>query len=230
MWKLLALSVALAGCKGSESKSEPKAAPAKPSDTARAKPKLPPTEEVLPSEFPLPSAQNKLVRAHKKLTMLVWEYAYPALAPADARKQILDGMVDRGFTMEKQDLTAGPFRAHRDSRLYVVSIAPAGTGTALTIRSFPDAGPTTLNAPTSYPTKFPFLAGGTASHAPDGAKLTVAYQSDPRDIEQAMIVAAEAAGWTCSGTGSVTCTQGKSRVTFTTEAASGGSLLVVNGL
>ena len=226
MWKLLALSLALAGCKGSDSKSEPAPAPTKSNEQARTKPTLPPTEEVLPSEFPLPAGQNKLVRAHKKLTMLVWEYAYPDLAPAEAQKRIVDEMILRGWTVAKQD----PIRASHAGRLYVVTTAASDKGSVLTIRSFPEAGPTTLNAPTSYPSKFPFLAGGTSSHAPDGAKLTVAYQSDPRDIEQAMIVAAEGAGWTCTGTGSVTCTQGKSRVTFTTEAATGGSLLVVSGL
>ncbi|MDQ3338292.1 MAG: hypothetical protein M4D80_24260 [Myxococcota bacterium] len=196
-------------------------------------PKLPEvvTEDVLPAEFPLPaSSTKKLVRAQKKLTMLVWEYALPDVSAADATKSITDGMRSNGWSLASNETVAGTQKltATHNGRMYAVAIAPAAKGSSVAIRSFPEAGPTTLNAPASYPTKFPFLAGGTASHAPDGARLTIAYQSDPRDIEHAMVVAAVAAGWTCTGTGNVTCTKEKSNVTFTTEEARGGSLLVVS--
>jgi hypothetical protein len=221
--------LALVACKGD--KESPKPASTDTPATQTAQPELPVVDEVLPADFPLPdSAAKKLVRAQKKLTMTVWEYLLPDVTAAQARIKISEGMRAAAWDVdgiETADNTHSIAATH-DGRLYAVAITPAEAGSRVTIRSFPEAGPTTLNAPTSYPTKFPFLAGGTASHAPDGARLTIAYQSDPRDIEQAMIVAAKAAGWTCKGTGSVTCTQDKSNVTFTTEEARGGSLLVVS--
>lgn len=219
----------LVACKGSADESKATKDRAARRATVTPQPTLP-HDEVLPTDFPLPaSSQKKLVRAQKKLTMLVWEYALPDVAPHDAAKHIEDAMragwsigdIERAGTTTHLTATHG-------GRLYAVAVSPAEPGSSVAIRSFPETGPTTLNAPTSYPTKFPFLAGGTASHAPDGAKLTVAYQSDARDIEHAMIVAARAAGWQCSGTGTVTCTKDTSNVTFKTEPARGGSLLVVS--
>jgi hypothetical protein len=230
MRSMLCLVLALSGCKGDKEAPKPKASDTQASRET-APPELPQVEEVLPADFPLPdSPGKKLVRAQKKLTMTVWEYLLPDVSAANARMKISEGLRSAEWEIESIETADNThsITAINDGRLYAVAVTPADAGSRVTIRSFPEAGPTTLNAPASYPTRFPFLAGGTASHAPDGAKLTIAYQSDPRDIEQAMIVAAKAAGWTCKGTGSVTCTQDKSNVTFTTEEARGGSLLVVS--
>lgn len=219
--------LALLACKGSSS-DEPAA-------TATATTPAPPpqpdaaAQEPLPGDFPLPAGAS-LVRAHKRVTMLVWEYALPQLAAPDAARQLEDGLRAAAWSVATTE-TAGDTRkltATHGGRLYAVAVAPAARGSTVTIHSFPEGGPTTLNAPPSYPTTFPFLAGGTASHAPDGEQLKIAYQSDPRDIELAMLLAAGAAGWTCTGTGTVTCTKDKANVTFTTERARGGSLLVVS--
>ena len=224
--------LALVACKGkSDSKSSSSDQPAAPreSKTATPPPQLPdqPPAEALPSDFPLPdSSKKQLVRSHKRLTMLVWEYELPDVAAKDAAKQIEDGMRAASWTIASSDPSR--ITATYDGRMYAVGVGPARDGSKVVIRSFPETGPTTLNAPTSYPSRFPFLAGGTASHAPDGTKLSIAYQSDARDIELAMVVAAEAAGWTCTGAGTVTCTKDKANVTFTTEQARGGALLVVS--
>ena len=223
--------LALAACKGkSDSKSSSTDQPAlRESKTVTPAPQLPeqPPAEALPSDFPLPASSKKqLVRSHKRLTMLVWEYELRDVAAKDAAKQIEDGMRAAAWTIVRSD--ASHTMATSGGRMYVVGVEPVREGSKVVIRSFPEAGPSTLNAPTTYPSKFPFLAGGTASQAPDGAKLTIAYQSDARDIELAMMIAAEAAGWTCTGVGTVTCTKDKSNVTFTTEQVRGGALLVVS--
>jgi hypothetical protein len=220
-----------AACKGSTSESKQasvKTEQARPT-TQTQPPVLPAPEEVLPADFPLPDSPTKqLVRAQKRLTMFVWEYALPDLSAGDAKKQIEDAMRAKAWTIAESD--ADHITATAGGRMYAVAFAPAQPGSTLAIRSFPESGPTTLTAPTSYPTKFPFLAGGTASNGPDGSKLTIAYQSDARDIELAMIVAAESGGWKCTGAGRVTCTKDKANVTFSTEPARGGSLLVVSAL
>ena len=228
---MLCVLFALAACKGDKAAPKPASTDEPKASGPTAPPELPVVEDVLPVDFPLPDSPNKkLVRAQKKLTMTVWEYLFPDVSAGNARIKISGGMRNEAWELESIETADNThsITAIHDGRLYAVAITPADAGSRVTIRSFPEAGPTTLNAPASYPTNFPFLAGGTASHAPDGSKLTIAYQSDPRDIEQAMIVAAKAAGWACKGTGTVTCTQDKSNVTFTTEEARGGSLLVVS--
>jgi hypothetical protein len=219
--------LALVACKGKPESSEKAAVKPPPPKSA---PAVQPAVG-LPSHFPLPDVPGKkLVRSSSRLTMVVWEYELGKLAPAEALAKIEAGMRAAAYNVEgtQQEGDTRHLLASFDGRQYAVLAAAREGITTLAIRSFPEAGPTTLPAPSSYPTTFPFLAGGTASHAPDGAKLQVAYQSDATDIELAMLLAAKSAGWQCTGTGTVTCTKDRANVSFQTEAVPNGSLLVVS--
>ena len=221
---MFVLVLSLAACKGEDD--------AKPATTA-ATTQRPAVEAVepLPGSFPLPeTASRRLVRSSAKLAMTVWEYEYTDLAVPAAIKRLESALPQAGYTVTSTSITGDTHTiiANHGGRTYAVGTRPHQGMTAIAIRSFPESGPTTLPAPSSYPTKFPFIAGGTASHAKDGAELRVAYQQDPKDVEFAMVLAAQRAGWVCKGTGSVTCIKDKSTVAFKTEAAPGGSLLVVS--
>ncbi len=207
----------LTACKGHD-KAEP-AKESAPAARAEVKP-----AEPLPSHFPLPvSPTRTLVRSSSRLTMAVWEYEYKDLAAADATKQIESGMTTAGYQPAAQPLTGS-----KDGHTYAVTVRAHDGVTSVAIRAFPEAGPTTLAAPPTYPSSFPFLAGGTASNAPDGGRLRIAYQSDPSDIETAMVLAATSAGWQCTGTGNVRCAKDKASVSFMTEPAPSGSVLIVS--
>ena len=211
-------------CKGDDSET------AKPEAAKPTAPEVQPAE-ALPGSFPLPATSGRrLVRSSAKIAMTVWEYEYTDLDVASAIKRLATALPEAGYTVtststEGDTHTVG---ANHGGRTYAVATRPHEGRTAVAIRSFPESGPTTLPAPSSYPTKFPFLAGGTASHAKDGAELRVAYQQEPKDVEVAMVLAAKSAGWECKGTGSVVCTKEKSTVSFVTQPAPGGSLLVVS--
>jgi len=211
----------LVGCKGDD------AEPAKKAPAAEHEVQTVVPVEHLPAHFPLPaSATRKLVRSSAKIAMTVWEYEYRDLDVKAALKQIEDGMTAAKYTIasKSDDDVVGSF----DGKTYAVAVGAKSGATSLTIRAFPQSGPMTLPAPASYPAKFPFVAGGTASYAAQGAQLRVAYTQDANDVEAAMVFAAKADGWTCTGRGTVTCTKAQSSVTFSTEAAPGGSLLVVS--
>ena len=221
MMRRLLFALCTVACKGGDSDVASKKV-----ETQKPVAEVKPVEQ-LPDGFPLPdSPKRKLVRSVSRITASVWEYEYPDLT-ADAIAKTIDGsMRALVFTMRESD--AQHILASQGGHTYDVGIAAVGAGSRLTIRAFPDAGPLTLNAPPSYPTSFPFLAGGTAGHAPDGAQLRVAYQLDAKDVEAAMLLAATTAGWTCTGAGTLTCSKDAATVTFTTESAPGGSLLVVS--
>ena len=227
MRSIVVLLLGLAACKGGDdtetAKPETKPVTPRPTDVAAAEP--------LPGSFPLPeTASRRLTRSSAKIAMTVWEYEYTDLDVPAAIKRLESALPEAGYTVTNKSTTGDThtiFATH-GGRSYAVGIRPHEGRTQVAIRSFPESGPTTLPAPSSYPTKFPFLAGGTASHAKDGAELRVAYQQDAKDVEIAMVLAAQSAGWECKGTGSVTCTKDKATVAFKTEAAPGGSLLVVS--
>ena len=218
MMRAMRLAVAvllLAACKGND--KAPKAEPSAPATRPEVKAEAP-----LPSHFPLPAGKHALVRSASRLDMNVWEYEY-ADAVADAAKQIADGMQKAGYKVEATgEQVVGTY----EGRTY--DVLARGKPTTVAIRSFPEAGPATLGAPPSYPTTFPFVAGGTASNTPDGDRLHVAYQLEAGDVESAMRLAAKTAGWTCNGSPQVTCKKDKTTVTFTTEPAPNGSVLVVS--
>lgn len=215
----------LVACKGEDTKPAP-SAPAKTAST-EVKPVA-----ALPASFPLPgSPTRKLVRSTEKLGMIVWEYEYGDLQAAIVAQQVADALPAAGYTGARASVDGQTHRvvASRDGKTYTVDVrARAGGITSLAVRAYAESGPTTLSAPQrGYPEAFPFLAGGTASHAPAGGKLRIAYQQDATDVESAIVLAAERAGWACEGSGEVRCTRGEQRVTFATQAAPGGSLLHV---
>jgi hypothetical protein len=215
--------VALVACKGDE---QPASAPAPTAVRARPAPPDAALVAELPEGFPLPtSPTRRLVRASARLPMQIWEYEYDELAPADAIKQLLDGLIAASYKIGESRRDG--FAATRDGTTYRVSAAARGRGAALTLRALPEAGPTVLPAPAGYPTSFPFVGGGTAAHAPEGGALQVAYQLAPADLELVTMLAGQAAGWQCAGSGKVTCTKDAARVTFSTQAAPDGSILVV---
>jgi hypothetical protein len=218
--RLLYVLLLAFACKGDD--AAPAKAPVKQHEVQAVVP-----VEHLPAHFPLPaSATRKLVRSSSKIAMTVWEYEYRDLDAKAAVKKIEDGMTAAKYTVDSK--SDGEVVGSFDGKTYAVAASAKDAVTYVTIRSFPQSGPVTLPAPSSYPAKFPFVAGGTASYEAEGSQLRVAYTQDAKDIEAAMVFAAKAAGWTCTGTGTVTCTREKSSVTFTTEAAPGGSLLVVS--
>ena len=209
--------VVVAACKGDDrTDGKPSAAPA---SVTEAVP--------LPAGFPLPaSSTRKLVRSSSKLGMTVWEYEYADRDAAALTKQLADGLPPAGYAIASA--TAADIMASRDGETYAIGVRPRDTGATLAIRAFAESGPATLPAPQRYPAAFPFLAGGTTSHAPDGGQLRIAYQQDPRDLETAMVLAANRAGWTCKGSGDVTCVRGDGEtVAFTTRSSPGGSVLLV---
>jgi len=181
----------------------------------------------LPATFPLPADGRTLVRFADKLAMTTWEYAYASRSPDALLATIKAGMQPPAFTLE--DAPAGSVVATHGGRRYAVTTRADGDRTLATVRAYPEAGPPTTPPPAAYPVAFPFVAGGTASHAQDGGALRVAYQSDPSDLRTATRVAAQAAGWQCdAGTAKTACAKGARTVTFSVEPASGGSVLVVS--
>src|SRR5688572_12972633 len=184
MRSTLVVLLLLAACKGDE-------------DSEPAKPKLPETqsvvpEEALPSHFPLPESKTrKLVRSSSKIAMSVWEYEYKDIDEKQLATRLESAMNAAKYAVTS---TPGEIIGTFEGRTYAVALRSANGAAYATIRSFPASGPTTLPAPSSYPAKFPFVAGGTASYAPSGSQLRIAYTQDAKDIETAMIYAAKSAG------------------------------------
>lgn len=233
LFAVLAVTLSSGACKDNDADE---AAPVKPTAKVEARPETKPEVQAtvsLPADFPLPAtAGRKLVRFHDRLSMTTWQYDYPDLAPADVIAKLRAGMTMPAFAVGEatSDGAIEHLFATHGGRQYAIAAARTGAITALTIRSFPEAGPTTTPAPPIYPTKFPFLAGGTASHARDGNELKIAYQTAAADVELALVLAARRGGWQCTGGHGkpTTCTQNATTVAFTTQDVPGGSLLSVS--
>ncbi len=229
LFVVLVVMLSSAACKDTD--ADPPA-PVKPTAKVEAKPEVQATVS-LPADFPLPAtAGRKLARFHDRLSMTTWQYDYSDLAPADVIAKLRSGMTVPAFAVGEatSDGDVEHLFATHGGRQYAMAATRTGNVTALTIRSFPEAGPTTTPAPPIYPTKFPFLAGGTASHARDGNELKIAYQTAAADVELALVLAARRGGWQCTGGHGkpTTCTQNATTVAFTTQDVPGGSLLSVS--
>jgi hypothetical protein len=225
---LLVVCLAAPACKGNDDAAPAPRAEQPPVERPAVQPAA-----ALPAGFPLPeTASRKLVRSQSRLSMQVWEYEYRDLAASAAAQQLATGFQQPAFELEDARETGGVHRllVKHAGRSYAIAAGTTDGRTTVTIRAFPEAGPTTTPPPPAYPQAFPFLAGGTSSHAPQGAELRIAYPQDASDIELAMIVAAQRAGWECTGGDRkpVSCTKAATRVSFTTQPAPGGSLVVVS--